>query len=196
MKLIVGLGNPGKEYEKTRHNIGAELLFAFGERHHAPTFKLQKSFKAEISELRINNEKVLLAFPTTYMNLSGDAVHAIAQFYKISTQDILILHDEMDVELGKAKFTAKGGAAGHNGISSIHERFTTQEISRLRIGINRPKPPIKVEDYVLQRFTNQETELLAKRGKDFLDAIESWVSQGLTKTMNVWNGVLSDASST
>ena len=190
MKLIVGLGNPGKDYDKTRHNIGWELLQAFAERHHADGFKKDRALKAEITDIRIGSERVFLAFPTTFMNLSGQAVQAIASFYKIPVENILILQDEMDVELGKAKFTAKGGVAGHNGIASIHQVLGTNEVARFRIGVSRPTGRIKVEDYVLQRFPKDEEQILNKQAGIFLDALDSWVKEGLTKASSSWNGVL------
>lgn len=190
MKLIVGLGNPGKDYDKTRHNIGWELLQAFAEHHRADGFKKNRALKAEITDIRIGSERVFLAFPTTFMNLSGQAVQAIASFYKIPVDNILILQDEMDVEVGKAKFTAKGGAAGHNGITSIQQSLATNEIARFRIGVNRPTGQIKVEDYVLQRFSPEDEQQLNKRANTFIEALDSWVNEGLTKAMSSWNGVL------
>ena len=190
MKLIVGLGNPGKEYDKTRHNIGWELLQAFAEHHGADGFKKNRALKAEITDFRIGSERVFCAFPTTFMNLSGQAVQAIMSFYKITPDQVLILQDELELEIGKAKFTAQGGSAGHNGISSIQQSLGTKEIARFRIGVSRPPSFMKTEDYVLQRFTKEEEETLNKQADTFLKALDSWVSDGLTQASASWNGVL------
>jgi PTH1 family peptidyl-tRNA hydrolase len=184
MKLIVGLGNPGKEYEGTRHNVGFRVLDALAE----SPFTLESKFKAEVSEYRIGTEKVLLAKPTTFMNLSGDAVQALKSFYKIENQDILVIQDEMDHPTGVFTFSINAGPAGHNGIHSIQERLGTKEIARLRIGIGRPSVGTK-EDFVLTRFSKEEEASISSREADLVQAVKDWITQGLTKTMNVWNGI-------
>jgi len=186
MKLIVGLGNPGKEYEGTRHNIGFRLLDALAE---AP-FKNEAKFKSDISELRLGSEKVILAKPTTFMNNSGEAVQALKAFYKLEDGDILVIQDEMYYAPGVFAFATNSGPAGHNGISSIQERLGTKETPRLRIGIGRPSVGTK-EDFVLTKFSKDEESKIYARQDDMLQAAKDWVSQGLTKTMNVWNAVKS-----
>ncbi len=189
MKLIVGLGNPGKEYDGTRHNIGFAVLDAFAK----SPFRKETKFKAEISELRLGNEKVLLAKPTTFMNLSGEAVQALKAFYKLENSDILIVHDEMDFAPGAFQFSIGSGPAGHNGVESIQERLGTKDVARLRIGIGRPAVGTK-EDFVLTKFGKEESKLIKEVLKKTTEAVGMWTEQGLTKTMNVWNGVKGAAS--
>ncbi|MEK7473918.1 MAG: aminoacyl-tRNA hydrolase [Patescibacteria group bacterium] len=184
MKLIVGLGNPGKEYEGTRHNVGFRILDALADN----PFKHEAKFKAEVSEWRLGSEKVLLAKPTTFMNLSGDAVQALKSFYKLENQDILVIQDEMDHPTGIFAFSINAGPAGHKGIDSIQERLGTKEFARLRIGIGRPSVGTK-EDFVLTRFSKEEEANISSREADLAQAIKDWIKKGLTKTMNVWNGV-------
>lgn len=187
MKLIVGLGNPGKEYAGTRHNVGFEIVDALANSLEA-SFKPAKEFKSEIAEARVGSEKILLAKPTTFMNLSGDAVRAIASFYKIPTENILIIQDEMDYAIGEFAFTPENGPAGHNGIASIQEVLGTKKIGRLRVGVSRPTVEAK-EDYVLGRFSKDDLQTLGSISKDVQSALRDWMEQGLTKAMNTWNGV-------
>ena len=189
MKLLVGLGNPGKKYAKTRHNIGWMLLDILKEKFEATVFRSQAAFQAEVSETRLGSEKVLLVKPTTYMNNSGETVNALISYYHLSPADVLVLQDEMDYPLGKFAFAATGGAAGHNGIGSIHSLLGTKEIGRLRLGIDRPQGPLKAQDYVLQAFSDEERETLAQVLETATKAVQDWTIIGLTATMNSWNGV-------
>lgn len=152
-------------------------------------FSKKVAFRSEIGEIQLDKEKILLAHPLTYMNDSGKAVSAIKSFYKLSTADILLVHDEMDFEPGKYAFTKKSGPAGHNGVISIQEQLGTTEISRLRIGIGRPTPPLMAENYVLQPFLPQEQETIKKLFPKLEEAIKYWVTHGIDRTMNTWNGV-------
>lgn len=187
MKLIVGLGNPGKEYAGTRHNVGFEIVDALANSLEA-SFKPAKEFKTEITEGRVGSEKILLAKPTTYMNLSGEAVRAIASFYKIPLENILIVHDEMDYPIGEFAFTPESGPAGHNGIESIQQVLGTKKIARLRVGVGRPTVEAK-EDYVLGRFSKDDLQTLGSISSDVQAALKDWMTLGLTKAMNTWNGV-------
>src|SRR5512133_1263910 len=155
MKLIVGLGNPGKKYQGTRHNVGFMAVDAFAKEHHADWHE-ESSRKALIASCVIEETKVMLAKPQTFMNLSGDAVQAISSFYKIPPEQILIIQDEMDFDEGRIQFKANGGHAGHNGIRNLQERLGTQEIPRLRIGIGKPTPPIAPEDWVLGKLSSHD----------------------------------------
>ena len=188
MKLIVGLGNHGKKYEQTRHNIGWDVL-AFIAAQENLNFAKKEAFKSDLAEIQVGNEKVLLAHPLTYMNASGEAVVALKNFYKLNVQDILIVQDEMDFELGKYGFVKKAGPAGHNGIISIQEQLRTEAIARLRIGIGRPTPPLTAEAYVLQKFLPQEEKIIKKLFPKLVEAVKDWVAHGLDKAMNTWNGV-------
>ncbi len=159
MKLVVGLGNIGREYENTRHNIGWDAVEALAGSL-GVEFSESRDFHARVAQVRIGSEKVFLALPTTFMNLSGEAVRALVDYYHIATSDILIVQDEMDYSVGKWAYLKNGSSAGHNGIASIHEALGTQAVTRLRIGIGRPTPPIAKETYVLSRFTAEEERVL------------------------------------
>ncbi len=189
MKLIVGLGNPGKEYTGTRHNLGFEALDHLAQKLET-SFKTDKKFQAEIAEAHVGSEKVLLAKPTTFMNLSGDAVQALKSFYKLENADILVLHDEMDYEPGKVAFSIGAGTGGNNGVASIQERLATKDIARIRLGIGRPTVEA-AEDYVLGRPSKEHRTSIDKTIETASDMSLAWVKEGLTKAMNVWNAVKS-----
>ncbi|MFA6428949.1 MAG: aminoacyl-tRNA hydrolase [Patescibacteria group bacterium] len=188
MKLIIGLGNPGKEYAHTRHNVGWDAVTAFAEQAQAPAFQPNKDFRAEITDAVVNETKVLFACPLTFMNLSGEAVQKIAHYYHIEPKDILVVHDEMDYELGIFAFMKKGGSAGHNGVSSVQEMMATDEIARLRIGIGRPLPPMKKEDFVLQHFSKEEQAIVDHTLERTRFAMTAWLDNGIDHAMNEWNG--------
>lgn len=158
MKLIVGLGNPGKKYEKTRHNVGFMVLDALRNKltgyYQADNWNLNKKFNAYLSGCTIAGNKIIMAKPTTYMNASGQSVQMIAHFYKISPEDIIVVHDEKDISLGQIKVQEDRGAAGHNGIKSIIEHIGTKKFTRFRVGI-AAKNPKKMDDtakFVLGKF--------------------------------------------
>ncbi|MCD4705559.1 aminoacyl-tRNA hydrolase [bacterium] len=170
MKLIVGLGNPGKKYKNTRHNIGVTTLKKLCKNKNTffSEWKFIKKFNAEISQATINKEKIILAIPQTFMNNSGDSVSALANFYKIKPKKILILHDDIDIPLGEFKIQKDKSSAGHRGIESIIEKIGTKSFERIRIGIN---PKIKkgiselkipTEKFVLKDFTQKEKNILEK----------------------------------
>lgn len=194
MKLIVGLGNPGKEYAGTRHNIGWDAVTMAAEASEATAFTKKAAFHAEVSEATINGIKVLFAHPLTFMNLSGNSVQTFKSFFKMDNADILIVQDEMDYDVGTFKFSVGSGPAGHNGILSIQQSTGSRDIARLRIGVSKPDRHIAREDYVLGKFSAAEKKILKSQAKDVNKAIHDWVTQGLTKTMNVWNGVKSETS--
>lgn len=180
MKLIVGLGNPGKEYELTRHNIGFIVLDHFfdGEK-----FKEKKN--ALILEKNINNEKVIFLKPLTYMNNSGEAVRYFANFYKIKNEDILVIHDDVDFEIGTYKIKKSGSSAGHNGIKSIIEHLNTTEFNRLRIGISSPDK--NMIDFVLGKFSKEEREKLNVILNTTNNIIEDFISLDIEKLMSKYN---------
>lgn len=180
MKLIIGLGNPGKEYVNTRHNAGFIALDALAD---GESWSKDVAHKAEVAKLTIDGQSIILAKPTTFMNLSGDAVQALASYYKVEPSNVLIVHDEMDLQPGMLAFLAKGSAAGHNGITSIQETMGRDDITRLRIGVGRPTPPIAKEDWVLGKI-DEASEVTAGRAAE---AIRNWVTEGLERAMNTWN---------
>lgn len=161
IKLIVALGNPGKEYVKTRHNVG----FIFFD-HFNIEFLTESKFKAEIAQFKAENQKIIFAKPNTYMNSSGESVIAINNFYKLIPSEILVVHDDLDIQLGEYKLQFSKGPKVHNGILSIENLLSTEEFWRLRIGIdNRTqelKKHISGSDYVLGRFTDEELTTLEK----------------------------------
>ena len=153
MKLIVGLGNPSKQYENTRHNIGFICIDHFAQKNNL-TFK--NKFDALYSETTINNEKMLLIKPQTYMNLSGSSVLKFVKFYHVELKDILIIYDDVDFEIGSFKIKRDGSSAGHNGINNIIELLHSEKIQRIRVGISKNNIPLI--DYVLQKFNKEELD--------------------------------------
>lgn len=156
MKLIVGLGNPGKKYQHTRHNMGFMAADFLREKLDAPKFKLNKKCNAEVAK----NNEMIFAKPQTFMNNSGEAAAKLLSFYKLSPADITVIHDDLDLEFGKIKTGAGHGAAGHNGVKSIIDALGTKNFNRIRLGISRPPANIPPEDYVLQNFSAEELKQL------------------------------------
>ncbi len=187
-KIIVGLGNPGPKYQFTRHNIGFLIVDHLAKEYRLPFTLGKKSFKSEIALGTIKNHKVLLLKPLTYMNRSGEAVVAVLNFYKNKPEDLLVIHDDLDLPLGKIRIVKKGGAGGHNGIRSIIASLGTREFPRLRVGIGRPQGGMKVEHYVLSNFTKEEMLLVNKIVEISTDAILTIIEDGIDKAMNQFNG--------
>ncbi|MCF7830384.1 aminoacyl-tRNA hydrolase [Candidatus Gracilibacteria bacterium] len=157
MKLIVGLGNFDKKYKYTRHNVGFLAVEAIAEKFSLPAFKAEKKFFGEVTCGQINNEKVILLKPTTWMNNSGKAVGAIAYFYKIPPQDIVILFDDADLNFGTVRFREGGSSGGHNGLKSIISSLGSKDFPRIKIGIsNQQRSIIPAANFVLQKFTSKE----------------------------------------
>ncbi|MEY4723290.1 MAG: hypothetical protein RLZZ324_803 [Candidatus Parcubacteria bacterium] len=185
MKLIVGLGNPGKTYERTRHNAGFRAVRAFAEAHEDAFPQWKKKFGAEINEGRVGSEKVVLMLPQTFMNLSGDAVAEAALFWKVALEDIMICYDDVDVKLGKIRIRAEGSAGGHNGIKSLIERLGTQTFPRIRLGVGTERSrEMASEDWVLGKFMKEEEPLLAEAVGATVTALETWLSDGLLAAQN------------
>ncbi|MBE6136842.1 MAG: aminoacyl-tRNA hydrolase [Erysipelotrichaceae bacterium] len=154
MKLVIGLGNPGSKYENTRHNIGFMVIDAFAQKHNA-SFSLETKFKGMISQVNLNGQKAILLKPMTYMNLSGESIIKVMQFYKIDPSDILVISDDLDSRLGRVRIRDKGSDGGHNGLKSIVSHIKTEEYKRIKIGIDR-STVIPVIDWVLKKFTSDE----------------------------------------
>jgi PTH1 family peptidyl-tRNA hydrolase len=159
MKLIIGLGNPGEKYKKTRHNIGFILLDLLAEEMNT-NFEFNSNFNAEIAEIKSGTEKIILCKPSTFMNNSGQAVAKIVNYYKIDLKNILIIQDEIDLPFGKIKFATNSSSAGHKGIQSIVDHLGTQEFQRLRFGINHETNPLPTEIFVLKNFSQEEFETI------------------------------------
>lgn len=154
MKLIVGLGNPGKRYEKTRHNIGFMALDALQKKWGAPDWSLSSKFNAEVTSYAPTQEKIYLVKPMTFMNESGQSIHLMAEYYKIEPADIIVIHDDKDIPLGEIKAQRDRGHAGHNGIRSIIDHIGTKDFHRIRIGVANQKKQEKMDtsDFVLGKF--------------------------------------------
>lgn len=186
MKLIAGLGNPGIAYQNTRHNIGFITVDYLAEKLGAEFNK--NKFFALLAEANYHGERLLLLKPQTFMNLSGKAVRAAADFYKLSTADILIIFDDMDMPCGQLRIRQKGSAGGHNGMKDIiNQMGNDQNISRCRIGISRPLFGDAV-DYVVGRFTEDEKQLLRPAVEDAANAALCWAEFGTVAAMNRFNG--------
>lgn len=184
MKIIVGLGNPGKEYKNTRHNIGYMVLEELASR--CPIEKQESKFDAIIGQIKIKGEKVLLVKPLTYMNLSGKSVQPLTHWYKLDLADLIVVYDDMDLPLGTIRIRAAGGSGGHKGIKSIIERLASQDFARIRIGIGRPENHDTV-DWVLSRFAGDEKVKIEQAVKNAADALEKWITNGIADAMNTYN---------
>lgn len=173
--LIVGLGNPGKKYEMTRHNLGQMVLSAFAKRS-SLSFNKERDLQGEIAKGDWKGKKLFLLFPTTYMNLSGQSVRKTMQFYKIQTEEVLILSDDVALPFGTLRFRKQGSAGGHNGLKNIEECLGTQEYHRLKLGIGQPSVGF-LEDYVLAPFTKEEQEKIPEISTQAINFIEEWLFQ-------------------
>ncbi len=183
MKLIVGLGNFEDKYLFTRHNAGF-MMVDFFVRLNNQTFKQEKKLKAMISKFKLNDEDLILIKPLTYMNLSGEAVIAVMNFYKINIKDVLIIYDDISIDLGLVRFKNSGSDGGHNGIKSIITHLNTNKFDRLKIGIG-PQPNIPSESFVLQNFA--QTELPKLKEVLQMTLIEDYLKYGIEKVQNMYN---------
>lgn len=184
--MIVGLGNPGKKYELTKHNVGflvADLL--------ADELNISITNKKEnalMVETRLAGEKIILVKPQTFMNLSGTAVGALARFYQIPANNIIVIYDDLDIFPGKIRVRSQGTAGGHNGIKSLIQHLGTTEFSRIKVGIGRPEPNWQTPDYVLSPFNDQEWKSVHPALIMAKDAVLGILSNGISKAMNKYNG--------
>jgi PTH1 family peptidyl-tRNA hydrolase len=177
--LLVGLGNPGKEYAQTRHNVGFICLDSFvSKTDEMEDWMVKKDLKCQLSSGRIGDARVLAIKPTTFMNLSGEAVQAVVNFYKVPQDQILVLHDELDVDFGQIRLRQGGSSAGHNGIKSVSQHLG-EDYGRVRIGIG-PKRPAKIssEDFVLQKFSEEEQGQLANLTQEVNAILSEYVYGG------------------
>lgn len=185
MYLIVGLGNPEEEYSQTRHNMGFNTINKIAKKYNLEINK--NKFHGLYESSIIENKKVILLKPQTYMNLSGISIKEIMDFYKINIEDILIIYDDMDIEPGKIKIRKKGGSGGHNGIKSIIENIRTEEFARIRIGIGRPMPEQDKINYVIGAISNEEKEQLEYGVEKAVEAVEEVLKNGIDSAMNKFN---------
>ncbi|RQD74667.1 MAG: aminoacyl-tRNA hydrolase [Candidatus Syntrophonatronum acetioxidans] len=185
MKLIVGLGNPGKEYLSTRHNIGFMVVDSLAKKHNINLNRLRGSSAAGKGVIR--GEEILLAKPLTYMNLSGRAVKALVAELKASPSDIIVIHDDLDLDLGRLRLRGEGGTGGHRGIASIIEKLGTESFNRLRIGIGRPRENQEARDYVLEEFSREEEVEVEEVISRAVKALETFMVEGIQSAMNKHN---------
>ncbi len=174
MKLIIGLGNPGKEYEKTRHNVGFEVLDVLANALNV-SFKLEKSFKGEVAMTNYGSEKVILLKPSTFMNLSGESAILVKQFYKVELDDIIVVYDDIALDLGKLRLRMQGSSGGHNGIKDLIKHFNTQEFKRIRIGISSSDKALR--NHVLGKFSKDEQTEMSISYQYAKDALIDFIKQ-------------------
>ena len=190
MHLIVGLGNPGAEYAKTRHNAGFILVEKLAGQWKT-NWANERKFFARVAKAERSGKKVLLCEPQTFMNLSGEAVGALVGFYQVPLVNILVAVDDADLPFGEIRLRPGGGSGGHHGLESLTQHLASKEYARLRIGIGRKDDARQISNYVLGKFESSENELLEKVLERAAGQIECWLSHGLQKAMNQFNGAIS-----
>lgn len=184
MRLIIGLGNPGKEYDKTRHNCGFMVIDALQKRLQVECN--QNKFQGLYVKTKYQGQDVILLKPQTYMNNSGESVQQIMSFFKIAVDDILVIYDDLDMPVGKLRLRTSGSAGGHNGIKSIINHVGSQECKRIRVGIDR-HPYQKVVDYVLSKFSKEEVPLIEEGIEKATDAVLMYLEKDFVAAMNAFN---------
>lgn len=185
LKFIIGLGNPGKNYEKTRHNVGFMVIDELSKRWNIPLNK--EKFKGIYGMGIINGEKVILLKPLTYMNLSGESIRPLLDYYEIDPSDLIVIYDDLDLPTGKIRLRTKGSAGGHNGIKSTILHLGTQNFNRLRIGIDRPSNGMAITDYVLGQFSEEERANIKDAIDQAANACEKWTTTPFLDVMNQFN---------
>ena len=184
MKLIVGLGNPGREYENTRHNIGFMTIDKFASKNGVAITK--DKFNGLYVETNINGEKVILLKPQAYINLSGEVIRKYVDFFKINIDDILIIHDDLDLEVGKYKVKQKGSSGGHNGLKNIELHLGTQEYKRIKIGISNNKL-MDTKDYVLGKLSKEENENIEEDNNIIMNILDDYFNISFADLMAKYN---------
>ncbi len=187
MKLIIGLGNPGKEYENTRHNVGFIYLDDYAKENNFSITK--EKFNGNFWEITKNNEKIIFLKPLSYMNLSGTVVRKYLDYYKVELSDILVIHDDLDMEISRIKVKGNGSSGGHNGIKNIIEHLKTEKFMRLKVGISKNND-YDTKDYVLSKFSKEEKELIDKKKQIVNNIIDDFIN-GVSPEiiMGRYNGV-------
>lgn len=185
MYIIAGLGNPTKEYDKTRHNVGFAVIDALADRYGIDV--REKKHKALCGKGVIEGQKVILAKPQTFMNLSGESIRAMVDFYKVTPEEIIIIYDDVSLEPGQLRLRLKGSAGGHNGIKNIIAHLGTQEFPRIKVGVGAKPPRMDLADYVLSRFSQGETRLMEEAYKEAAQAAAMMMTDGAERAMNHFN---------
>lgn len=185
MKIIVGLGNPTAQYEGTRHNVGFSVIYALGDEYDISVDT--KKHKALIGKGIIGGEKVILAMPMTYMNLSGESVRELVDYYKCGNDDIIVIYDDISLDVGKIRLRKKGSAGGHNGIKNIISHLGTDEFSRIKVGIGEKPKNMDLADYVLGRFSKTEQPVIRESVSTAARAVYTALTEGMDAAMNKYN---------
>lgn len=185
MKVITGLGNPGQKYAQTRHNIGFMVINELAKR-----FKINSSYKFDglIGDFFLGSEKVIIFQPLQYMNKSGQPIYKLLDYFNIESENLLVIHDDLDLDLGKIKFKQNGSSGGHNGIKSIINNLGTKEFKRLKIGIGRPPENVPVPDFVLTTFKSESKKIAEQTVAKAASAVELMLKEDIRKAMNKYNG--------
>lgn len=189
--LIVGLGNPGAEYARTRHNVGFMLVQRLAERWCAG-WAYEKKFNARLARATVGERRVILCEPQTYMNSSGEAAGPVKDFFRVALTRVLVVVDDADLPLGHLRLRPGGSSGGHHGLESIERHFGSREYPRLRLGIGRLSSVREITGYVLGRFGSTETPLLDRILTTAADQAEAWLDAGIQKAMSQFNGVVTD----
>ncbi len=179
--LIIGLGNPGRRYKKTRHNVGFRVIDELVKNYESRIRNHEEKFNASVWEMKINNQKIILAKPLTFMNESGRAVKTIIHNSKFMIQDLIVIHDDIDLPLGTIRISQDANSAGHKGIQSIIDELRTKDFTRIRIGI-RPKFVVDTETFVLKNFTKEEEKIIKQVIKKAMEIIKKSLKEGIKKT--------------
>jgi len=185
MKLVVGLGNPGRKYEGTRHNVGYQVLAELVRR--AGGAQTRNAFQGETSDISISGERTLLLWPHTYMNKSGASVLAARDFYKLKNEELLIICDDLNLPLAKLRFRAQGSSGGQKGLADVIRVLGSEDVPRLRVGVGEVPPGWDAADYVLSKFTRQELPMVEEAQVEAAEAVETWVRRGMQTCMNEYN---------
>ena len=186
MYIIAGLGNPTREYEKTRHNVGFEVIDVLADM--LGTTVEEKKFKGCYGRGIIGGEKVLLLKPQTFMNLSGESIRAASDFYKVDPEHIIIIYDDISLDVGQLRIRNKGSAGGHNGIKNIIAHLGTQEFPRIKVGVGDKPKKMDLADYVLSRFSKEDRAAMEDAFKEAAKAVEVMITEGMDIAMNQFNG--------
>lgn len=186
MRLVVGLGNPGRRYAQTRHNVGFDVIAELARRHGQGAAPRQK-FQSEVQEVRIGSEKVLLLSPLTFMNLSGNAVRPARDFYQVENEQILVVCDDFSIPLGRLRFRPQGSSGGQKGLADIVRQLGTERVPRLRVGIGPVPDGWDVADFVLGKFNAEQQVSVASVTRRAADGVEDWIDHDLAYCMNKYN---------
>lgn len=185
MYIIIGLGNPGRKYIGTRHNIGFDAVTRIADDYNI-SLNIKKH-KAIIGTGFIEGEKVVLAQPQTYMNLSGESVRALVDYYKVDTEDIIVIYDDIDLDIGQLRIRRRGSAGGHNGIKDIIKHLGTQEFPRIKIGVGSKPKEWDLADYILSKFNDEENVIIRDALKQASDGVRTMITSGIGEAMNIYN---------